>query len=614
MTGKDKGYVPPRLSDFLPTTRKEMKLRGWDELDVVLVSGDAYVDHPSFGAAVIGRVIEAEGYRVGIIPQPDWRGDGHEFRKFGRPRLFFGVSGGNMDPMVNHYTAARRRRSDDAFTPGGQAGARPDYASYVYTGWLKRLYPDVPVVLGGIEASLRRLAHYDYWSDSLKPGILAETGADLLVYGMGELPMKEILSLLGRGVPFSSLRTVPQTAFLLSEGENMPKNKKWDDIYLPSFEVCRDDKKAFASASRHIEEESNKMYAARLIQPAGENAVVVNPPFATMTTAQIDASFDLPYTRLPHPRYKDRPSIPAYDMIKHSVNIHRGCFGGCSFCTISAHQGKFIASRSEKSVLAEIGKIASMPDFKGTLTDLGGPSANMYRMAGRDKAVCGKCARPSCISPAVCPNLDTSHMALRELYRKARAVPGVKHVFIGSGIRYDLLVPQFNKKGDPSDMEGYLDDVVRYHVSGRLKVAPEHSSDDVLKIMRKPAFGYFKLFKAAFDRLTSKAGKRQTVVPYFISSHPGSHLQDMARLAADTKDMDFRLEQVQDFTPTPMTVSTDIYYSGTHPYTGQEVYTARSPQEKKDQNIFFFWYKPENRARISKLLSGLSDIRKKLLG
>lgn len=614
MTGTAHKYAPPRLSDFLPTTRKEMKLRGWDELDVVLVSGDAYVDHPSFGAAVIGRVIEAEGYRVGIIPQPDWRGDGHEFRKFGRPRLFFGVSGGNMDPMVNHYTAARRRRSDDAFTPGGQVGARPDYASYVYTKWLKRLYPDVPVVLGGIEASLRRLAHYDYWSDSLKPGILAETGADLLVYGMGELPTKEILSLLGRGVPFSSLRTVPQTAFLLREVESLPKNKKWDDLYLPSFEVCRDDKKAFASASRHIEEESNKMHAARLVQPVGENAVVVNPPFATMTTAQIDASFDLPYTRLPHPRYKDRPPIPAYDMIKHSVNIHRGCFGGCSFCTISAHQGKFIASRSEESVLGEIGKIASMPDFKGTLTDLGGPSANMYRMAGRDKDMCGKCARPSCISPAVCPNLDTSHAALRELYRKARAVPGVKHVFIGSGIRYDLLVPQFNKKGDPGDMEGYLDDVVRYHVSGRLKVAPEHSSDDVLKIMRKPSFGYFKLFKAMFDRLTARAGKRQTVVPYFISSHPGSRLQDMARLAADTKDLDFRLEQVQDFTPTPMTVSTDIYYSGIHPYTGQEVYTARNVQEKKDQNIFFFWYKPENRARISKLLDGLSDIRKKLLG
>lgn len=608
------GYTPPRLSDFLPTTRKEMKLRGWDELDVVLVSGDAYVDHPSFGAAVIGRVIEAEGYRVGIIPQPNWRDDGHEFCKFGRPRLFFGVSGGNMDPMVNHYTAARRRRSDDAFTPGGQAGARPDYASYVYTKWLKRLYPDVPVVLGGIEASLRRLAHYDYWSDSLKPGMLAETGADLLVYGMGELPMKEILSLLGRGVPFSSLRTVPQTAFLLRGGENLPKNKKWNDIYLPSFEVCRDDRKAFASASRHIEEESNRVHAARLVQPVGENAVVVNPPFPTMTTAQIDASFDLPYTRLPHPRYRDRPAIPAYDMIKHSVNIHRGCFGGCSFCTISAHQGKFIASRSEKSVLGEIGKIASMPDFKGTLTDLGGPSANMYSMAGRDKDMCGRCARPSCISPAVCPNLDTSHAALRDLYRKARAVPGVKHVFVGSGIRYDLLVPQFNKKADPGDLEGYLDDVVRYHVSGRLKVAPEHSSDEVLKIMRKPSFGYFRMFKAMFDRLTARAGKRQTVVPYFISSHPGSQLQDMARLAADTKDLDFRLEQVQDFTPTPMTVSTDIYYSGVHPYTGQEVYTARSPQEKKNQNIFFFWYKPENRALISKLLRGADDIRKKLLG
>ncbi|MDD4819486.1 MAG: YgiQ family radical SAM protein [Flavobacteriales bacterium] len=612
MLGEEKSQY--RLSDFLPTTKKEMKLRGWEELDVVLISGDAYVDHPSFGVAVIGRLLESLGLRVGIIPQPNWRDDGHEFQKFGAPRLFFGVSGGNMDPMVNHYTAGRRRRSDDAFTPGGEPNARPDHATEVYTQWLKRLYPDVPVLIGGIEASLRRLTHYDYWEDTLRESILKKSGADILVYGMGEQPMTEIVNLLKKGVPFSSLKTVPQTAFLLHQGESLPKNKRWEDLTLPSFEQCGKDKKAFAGASRHIEEESNKRHAMRLLQAVGSDTVVVNPPFPTMTTEQIDASYDMPYTRLPHPRYKDRPVIPAYTMIRHSVNIHRGCFGGCAFCTISAHQGKFIASRSERSIIEEMEKITRMPDFTGTITDLGGPSANMYRMGGRDTSLCDKCARPSCISPAVCPNLDTSHKALRELYAKARKVNGVKHIFIGSGIRYDLLVPEFNKKADPKDLETYLDDVVKHHVSGRLKVAPEHSSDDVLKIMRKPSFKYFRIFKQTFDRLTTRAGKKQTVIPYFISSHPGSHLQDMAQLAVDTKELDFKLEQVQDFTPTPMTISTDIYYSGVHPYTGEDVFTAKNANEKKDQNIFFFWYKAENRNRISSLLRGFDVLRKKLLG
>ena len=599
---------------FLPTSRKEMERLGWDCLDVILVSGDAYVDHPSFATAVIGRVIQAEGFRVGIIPQPDWRGDAHELCRLGRPRLFFGVSGGNMDPMVNHYTAARRRRSDDAFTPGGKSGARPDYATSVYTQTLKRLYPDVPVVIGGIEASMRRLAHYDYWQDKLLPSILTQSGADLLVYGMGEKPFRDILSLLGRGVPFTSLKTIPQTAFLWQSDDALPKNKHWEDLELPSYETCREDKRAFAQASRIIEVQSNRLHAARLAQRTGEQTVVVNPPYPPMSTAELDAVYELPFTRLPHPRYAGKGEIPAYRMIRHSITIHRGCFGGCAFCTISAHQGKFVIPRSEASVLREVERVAAMPDFRGTITDLGGPSANMYGMAGKDRSLCEKCTRPSCISPAVCANLDTSHARLRELYRRAREVKGVKHIFIGSGIRYDLLVKEFNTRGDARDMEEYLDQVVRYHVSGRLKVAPEHVSDRVLEVMRKPSFRYFHLFKQLFDRLNARAGKRQQIVPYFISSHPGSSVEDMAALAVETQAMDFRLEQVQDFTPTPMTISTDIYYSGYHPYTLRPVFTAKKPEEKKDQNIFFFWYRPENRARIARLLARFPALRKKLLG
>ena len=599
---------------FLPTSRKEMERLGWDCLDVILVSGDAYVDHPSFAAAVIGRVIQAEGFRVGIIPQPDWRGDAHELCRLGRPRLFFGVSGGNMDPMVNHYTAARRRRSDDAFTPGGKSGARPDYATSVYTQTLKRLYPDVPVVIGGIEASMRRLAHYDYWQDKLLPSILTQSGADLLVYGMGEKPFRDILSLLGRGVPFTSLKTIPQTAFLWQSDAALPKNKHWEDLELPSYETCREDKRAFAQASRIIEVQSNRLHAARLAQRTGEQTVVVNPPYPPMSTAELDAVYELPFTRLPHPLYAGKGEIPAYRMIRHSITIHRGCFGGCAFCTISAHQGKFVTPRSEASVLREVERVAAMPDFRGTITDLGGPSANMYGMAGRDRSLCEKCTRPSCISPAVCANLDTSHARLRELYRRAREVKGVKHIFIGSGIRYDLLVKEFNTRGDARDMEEYLDQVVRYHVSGRLKVAPEHVSDRVLEVMRKPSFRDFHLFKQLFDRLNARAGKRQQIVPYFISSHPGSSVEDMAALAVETRAMDFRLEQVQDFTPTPMTVSTDIYYSGYHPYTLRPVFTAKKPEEKKDQNVFFFWYRPENRARIARLLARFPALRKKLLG
>ena len=607
-------YEEPKITDWLPITRKEMLQRGWEELDVILITGDAYVDHPSFGAAVIGRLIEAEGYRVGIIPQPNWQDDLRDFQKFGKPRLFFGVTDGNMDAMVNHYTARKRLRSNDAFTPGGESNFRPDYASTVYSKALKQIYPDVPVVLGGVGSSLRRLTHYDYWSDQLKPSILVDTDADLLIYGMGEQPLMELIRLLDRGVPFHSIKTIPQTSVLLDEWEELPKNKKWEDFELSSHEDCLTDKLKYAANFKHIEQESNKMNARRLVQKVGMKKAVVNPPFPTMTEKEMDRSFDLPFTRLPHPKYKKRGPIPAYEMIKFSINMHRGCFGGCSFCTISAHQGKFIASRSKKSILDEVDKVTQMPDFKGYLSDLGGPSANMYRMKGKDQSICAKCVRPSCIHPNVCKNLDTSHQPLLDIYRSVDDHPAVKKATIGSGIRYDLLVKERNTQGDEKEMNEYLEQVLTRHVSGRLKVAPEHTSDDTLHVMRKPPFENFKKFTENFNRINKNKDLNLQLIPYFISSHPGSKHKDMANLAAETKDMGFRLEQVQDFTPTPMTVATVIYYSGYHPYTLKPVYTARTKQEKLEQNKFFFWYKPENFAWMKKVLNDQPALLKKLLG
>lgn len=586
------------LSLWLPTSVKEAELRGWDSLDVILFSGDAYVDHPSFGAAVIGRVLEAEGLRVAIVPQPNWRDDLRDFKKFGAPRLFFGVSPGAMDSMVNHYTAGRRLRHDDAFTPGGVAGRRPDMPSIVYTQILKRLFPDVPVVLGGIEASLRRLTHYDYWQDRLRPGILVESGADMLVYGMGENPLTEIASLLRRGVPFSSLRTVPQVAFLQDADAPLPKNKNWQTLELNSHDDCLRDERLYAANFRHIEEESNKWHAKRLTQRVGDKLIVVNPQYEPMTQEQVDHSFDLPYTHLPHPRYDGKGDIPAYEMIKNSICLHRGCFGGCSFCTISAHQGKFIASRSEASILREVELVTKLPGFKGYLSDLGGPSANMYGMRGRDEEVCKRCARPSCIHPNICKNLNTDHSRLVNLYKRVDAVPGVKKSFIGSGVRYDLLLNDNASEEEKRSHAAYTEELIARHVSGRLKVAPEHTSDAVLNIMRKPSFALFHRFKRRFDEINRKYGLRQQLIPYFISSHPGCRAEDMALLAVETHDMDFKLEQVQDFTPTPMTVSTVIYRSGVHPYTLRPVFTATSPQEKSKQRMFFFWYKPEERRAI----------------
>ena len=587
------------LLKWLPITKKESDLRGWDELDIVLVSGDAYVDHPSFGAAVIGRTLEREGYRVAIIPQPNWRDDLRDFKKFGRPRLFFGVSAGCMDSMVNHYTANKRLRSNDAYTPGGEAGFRPDYATMVYSKILKQLYPDVPVVIGGIEASLRRVTHYDYWSDSLKPSILVDSQADLGVYGMGELANIEIAKALSEGKKINEITNIPQTFFLKKKSQ--PVDSEWDDIRLVSHEICLKDKKLYASNFKHIEEESNKKHAARLVQDVGNQTLYINPPYPTYTTEQIDAAFDLPYTRMPHPKYAKRGPIPAYEMIRHSVNIHRGCFGGCAFCTISAHQGKFVASRSKESILKEVEKVTQMPDFKGYISDLGGPSANMYRMHGKDESLCEKCIRPTCIQPNICKNLNTDHHPLIELYKEVDKMPNIKKVTIGSGIRYDL----FLTNDDPDGRLGYdeyFEQLMRRHVSGRLKVAPEQVSDNVLRLMRKPPFTLFNKLKKRFDQVNDKYHLNQQLIPYFISSHPACTLMDMAELAVRTKDLGYHLEQVQDFTPTPMTLATEIYYSGYDPYTLKPVFVAKNKEEKLAQQRFFFWYKPENRQWVKQTL------------
>ncbi|WP_300702800.1 YgiQ family radical SAM protein [Bacteroides sp.] len=615
-----------RLTDWLPTTKKEVELRGWNELDVILFSGDAYVDHPSFGAAVIGRILEAEGLRVAIIPQPNWRDDLRDFKKLGRPRLFFGISPGCMDSMVNKYTANKRLRSDDAYTPDARPDMRPEYPSVVYTQILKKLYPDIPVVLGGIEASMRRLTHYDYWQDRVRPSILVDSGADSLIYGMGEKPVVELIERLKRRLAETNtqedtsaitpgefkqlIADIPQMVYLEKE-----VTVQEGDITLFSHEECLKDKKKEAANFRHIEEESNKYAASRILQQVGKQTVVVNPPYPPLTEAELDHSFDLPYTRLPHPKYKGK-RIPAYDMIKFSVNIHRGCFGGCAFCTISAHQGKFIVSRSKGSILKEVEAIKELPDFKGYLSDLGGPSANMYQMHGNNLDVCKKCKRPSCIYPKVCPNLNTDHSPLLDIYHAVDAIPGIKKSFIGSGVRYDLLLHQSKDPKINKSTAEYTRELIAHHVSGRLKVAPEHTSDRVVNIMRKPPFSQFGEFKKIFERINREEGLRQQLIPYFISSHPGCNEEDMAELAVITKHLDFHLEQVQDFTPTPMTVATEAWYTGFHPYTLEPVFSAKTQREKLAQRMFFFWYKPEERKNIINELRriGRQDLIDKLYG
>lgn len=600
-------------TDWLPTSVKEMKALGWEEVDVVIFSGDAYVDHPSFGAAVIGRTLmEVGGYRVAIVPQPNWQDDLRDFRKFGRPRLFFGISPGAMDSMVNHYTAARRRRSDDAYTPDGRHGMRPDYPTIVYSGILRRLFPDVPIIAGGIEASLRRLSHYDYWQDRLRPSILADAPVDMIIYGMGEKPVLEVARRIEAGTPVAEIKDVPQTV-VWEEAAPAPDS---DNIILSSYADCLCDKRLQSANFKHIEQQSNRFAGATLWQEQSPGRVArVNPMYPPMTTEEIDRSFDLSYTRLPHPRYKGK-RIPAYEMIRHSVNLHRGCFGGCAFCTISAHQGKFIASRSKESILREARQVTRMPDFKGYISDLGGPSANMYRLGGKDKGICAKCLRPSCLHPLPCPNLDTDHSHLLEIYREVDALPGVKKSFVGSGVRYDLSMHHTGDQKTDAANRAYNEELIRNHVSGRLKVAPEHTEDHVLEQMRKPSFKQFYQFKAIFDRMNSRENLRQQLIPYFISSHPGCREVDMAELAVKTRDLGIHLEQIQDFTPTPMTVATEIYYTGYHPYTGKKVYTATRPAEKLAQRQYFFWYDRAYRAGITASLRRLHrpDLIRRLFG
>ena len=594
------------LTDFLPTTKKEVELREWGELDVILFSGDAYIDHPAFGVSVIGRVLEAAGYRVAIIPQPDWHGDFRDFKKLGRPRLFFGVSAGAMDSMVNKYTANKRLRSEDAYSPNGRHDLRPEYPSIVYSNILRQLYPDVPIVLGGIEASLRRLTHYDYWKDCIRKSVLCDSGADIVIYGMGEKQIISIAQALENGRKIKAIKDIPQTAYLCKERE-IPEGITTNDIVLHSHEECLYNKKFQAENFKHIEEESNKKHAQRILQKVDSQYIVVNPPYPTMTTEEVDATYDLPYTREPHPKYKGKV-IPAYEMIKFSVNIHRGCFGGCSFCTISAHQGKFIASRSKESILKEVKQVIQMPDFKGYLSDLGGPSANMYGMAGKNIKACEHCKRPSCIHPEICPNLNTDHSKLLDIYRTVDALPDIKKSFIGSGVRYDLLLHNAKDEKTNYSTQEYTRELIKNHVSGRLKIAPEHTSDRVLYLMRKPSFKQFYQFKRIFDKINKEEHLRQQIIPYFISSHPGCKEEDMAELAVITKDLDFHLEQVQDFTPTPMTVSTEAWYSGYDPYTLEPVFSAKTPREKLAQRQFFFWYKPEERRNIEKELKRIGRI------
>lgn len=604
-----------QLTDFLPTTKKECELRGWTELDIILFSGDAYVDHPSFGAAVIGRILENAGYRVAIVPQPDWHGDFRDFKKLGRPRLFFGISPGCMDSMVNKYTANKRLRSEDAYSPDGRHDCRPENPTIVYSRILRQLFPDVPIILGGIEASLRRLTHYDYWDDCLRKCILCDSAGDMISYGMGEKTVLELARQLDEGLSIHDIKDVPQTVYIAKHKEDISGGITDDDIILHSHEECLRDKRAEAENFRHIEEESNKMHAQRLIQAVDGKYVVVNPPYPPMTTEEVDASFDLPYMRVPHPKYKGK-RIPAYEMIKFSVNLHRGCFGGCAFCTISAHQGKFIASRSKESIMREVKEVVKLPDFKGYISDLGGPSANMYGMHGRNLKACEKCKRPSCVHPAICPNLDTDHSRLIDIYRSVDALPEVKKSFIGSGVRYDLLLHHSKDEKANESAREYTRELICNHVSGRLKVAPEHTSDSVLYLMRKPSFRLFEEFKRIFDKINREKGLKQQIIPYFISSHPGCHEEDMADLAVRTKRLDFQLEQVQDFTPTPMTVSTETWYSGFDPYTLEPVFSAKTQKDKLAQRQFFFWYKPEERRQIEATLRriGRPDLIRELLG
>jgi uncharacterized radical SAM protein YgiQ len=574
------------MISFLPTTKKELDLRGWNYVDVILISGDAYIDHPTFGISIIGRLIEREGFRVAVIPQPNWQDDLRDFKKLGKPRLFFGISSGSMDSMVNHYTAAKRLRSTDAYTPANVSGFRPDYAATVYSQIVRKLYPDSIIILGGIEASLRRFVHYDYWSNKLLPSILTDSNADLLVYGMGEKPILSILEVCKQkeNISAEDFHSTNQIAYLTNKKASNFENV----ISLSSYETCLKSKEKFAETFKIIETESNKFTAKKIVQPINDKLLVVNPPMPLLSENELDTIYDLPFTRLPHPKYAKRGEIPAFTMINTSVTVHRGCFGGCSFCTISAHQGKFICSRSEKSILKEIEKITQMPYFKGYISDLGGPSANMYKMKGKNEFLCQQCQKVSCIFPKICPNLDYNHKPLIDLYKKASKIQTIKKITIGSGIRYDLLICNDKQKNKDYHLDEYTSLLIKNHVSGRLKVAPEHTENHVVQCMRKPSFDVFLEFKNKFDHINAKYNLKQQLIPYFISSHPVCKIQDMQNLSRKMKHLHFHLEQVQDFTPTPMTLSSILFYTGIDPYTGKKIYCATNPTEKKQQNQCFF--------------------------
>ncbi len=588
------------IKHFLPITKKELDYLGWDYVDVILVSGDAYVDHPSFAAAVIGRVLEREGLRVAILPQPNWQDDLRDFKKLGKPRLFFGVTSGNMDSMVNHYTANKRLRSDDAYTAGGKAGFRPDYATTIYARILKQLFPDVPVVIGGIEASMRRLSHYDYWSDKLMPSILQDSQADVLVYGMGERPMVALAELFRQPDWREHLKDCRQIAYF---DPNINQYEEQNPITLHSYQSELKDKRKYGENFVKFETESNKREQRMLIQQYGDRYLIVQPPYPVATEQEMDsfALFDR-MMNAPHPKYLKRGAIPAFEMIKNSVTIHRGCFGGCSFCAIAAHQGKQIASRSTDSIMAEVRDLVYRDYFKGHISDLGGPSANMYRMAGKDLDKCKGCPRPSCLTPKICPNLQLDHKPLMELYRMVDGIKEVKHVTIGSGIRYEMLLPEDRETDLKNGLSEYLHQIVSKHVSGRLKVAPEHTDPGVLKLMRKPSFDHFLEFLERFNQENRRCGKKQQLIPYFISSHPGCTVEKMAVLGNIAQKYRLMTDQVQDFTPTPMTFATALYYLGYNPYTGEQVHSAKTVQERHDQHIFFFPRIPENRKRIAQLM------------
>ena len=564
----------------IPTSVKEVQRLGWDYIDVIFFTGDAFVDHPSFGTACIARYLEKFGYRVAVVPQPNWKDDLRDFRKLGAPRLYFAVNSGAMDSMVNHYTAARRLRHEDAYTPDGQFGRRPDRAVTVYTKILKRLWPDVPVVIGGVEASLRRLAHYDYWDNSIHPSILVDSGADWLCYGMGERTMLELTRAIENGRNLRQMENIAQLAFY-----RKGTCKLDGALVLHSYEQCLEEPRSFAENFHQIEVHANMLTAQTLVEPVGDGYVRVNPPLPPATTEEMDSFWDLPFTKKPHPRYKGK-RIPAYDMIKDSIITHRGCFGGCNFCTIAAHQGKFIQSRSEESILKEVRELAAMPEFRGNISDLGAPTANMYGMHGKDPSRCAVCRRKSCLFPSPCSNMDRNHERVLALYRRVDAVKGIRHSYIGSGVRYDLFL---DEKGfvDGSGKK-YLRELMLRHTSGRLKVAPEHTEDKVLYYMAKPSFRLFERLRAEFDKINREEGTHTELVPYFISSHPGCTLQDMRKLASNKSLKGIWMEQVQDFMPTPMTTSSIMFCTGLDPRTMKEVFVEHDPERKKEQKSLFF--------------------------